>query len=79
MQRGIKNFNPDDKTSYFFNHIVMCQWVGVSNKPLVPDKTQGQGSFGPLPGGLIANLVITTQKFKKEERTVHWTRFTKAG
>ena len=33
------------------------------------DKTRGQSY----------NLVITTQKFKKEERTVHWTRFTKAG
>ncbi len=28
------------------------------------DKTPGQGS---------------TQKFKKEERTIHWTRFTKTG
>ncbi len=40
------------------------------------DKTRGQGSFKYLDR---ANLVITTQKFKKEERIVHWTRFTKAG
>ena len=57
------------------------------------DKTRGQGSFGPFTGRLNltptgepptcgdrANLLITTQKkILKEERTVHWTRFTKGG
>ena len=80
------------------NHIVTCQQGGSpTNHPgSMQRQDTGQGSFGPLTGGLNltptgepptcgavqsglhiyakcldrANLAITTQKFKKEERTV---------
>ncbi len=57
----------------FQTKYVTCQRGGVSNKLPVPtgsDKTGGQGSFGPLTGGLKANLAITTQK-KFKRKTDH--------
>ena len=59
-------------------YIVTCQRDGVSYKPpMAPgsDKTRGQGSFNWSVHRW--NLVILPKEIKKEERTVHWTRFTK--
>ncbi len=63
-----------------YNHRIYCHipagW-GLQQTTRAPGskKTWGQRSFGPFTGGLTS----PTQKFKKEERTVHWTHFTKAG
>ena len=57
---------------------VPARW-GLQNPPWAPgsDKTQGQGSFAPFTGGLLA---ITTEKeFKIETDRTFDPLFTKTG
>ena len=55
-----------------FNILLRASGLQQTTRAPGSDNTRGQGSFGPFTGG-------TTQKFKKEEGAVHWTRFTKTG
>ena len=68
-------------------YIVTCQRGGVSNKPPGLQAATRHGASDHLVRSQVdyvkyldrANLVITTRKLKKKERTIHWTRFTKTG
>ncbi len=56
-------------------YIVTCQRGGVSNKPLgLQAETRHRAR-----DLLVRSQVDYLQKIWKEERTVHWTRFTKTG